>query len=156
MSHRMKNKFFFVVFGPVFCSSFLPVRRIFSALTTATRNPPSKCGVKLGWCFPRNIVAIRDAKRPRIWPSASARCHLTWKSSSLGKKVFVWSIFYFPVTWDVFSIIYSKLNLPNMIRTRQARMISFLLKFCQDFHRLVYGLHANLQSWLSKLSMLRF
>src|ERR687887_410255 len=52
--------------------SFSPLSRILAALTTTTKSPASRCGEKAGLVLPRSTDAIRDARRPRTLPSASA------------------------------------------------------------------------------------
>src|SRR5665213_2586636 len=43
----------------------------------------------MGLSFPRKILAIWTARRPRIAPSASTTCHLRWSKLFLGKNVFI-------------------------------------------------------------------
>src|SRR5919197_245151 len=52
--------------------SFSPLSRILAALTTTTKSPASRCGEKAGLVLPRSTDAMRDARRPRTLPSASA------------------------------------------------------------------------------------
>src|SRR5689334_2250047 len=42
---------------------------------TTTWSPQSTCGVKLGLCLPRRMLAMIVATRPTTRPSASIRCH---------------------------------------------------------------------------------
>src|SRR5262245_61961620 len=58
-----------------FFASFWPVRRILAALTTTTKSPASTWGEKRGFVFPRSTDAIREARRPSTFPSASATYH---------------------------------------------------------------------------------
>src|SRR2546426_2274156 len=69
--------------------SFLPVRRTFSAFTTTTKSPASRCGVKLGLFLPRRRSATCTARRPSTAPSASITCHLRWSKLTFGKYVFI-------------------------------------------------------------------
>jgi hypothetical protein len=57
----------------------------FEALITMTKSPVSMCGVNIGLCLPRRILATSVASRPRTIPLASTtnqRC-----SMSLGVAV---------------------------------------------------------------------
>src|SRR5258705_7913760 len=68
-----------------FWSSLRPVRRTSFAFTTTTKSPPSTCGVKVGLCLPRRIVATCEAKRPSTLSRASAtnQCRTTSASEML-------------------------------------------------------------------------
>src|SRR3954469_21568713 len=55
-----------------------------------TWSPQSTCGVKLGLCLPRRILAMIVARRPTTRPSASIRCHFLSTSAGLaGLVVFI-------------------------------------------------------------------
>src|SRR5256712_12427097 len=54
-----------------FAWSLFPVTFTLAAFTTTTGSPVSRCGEKLGLCFPRRRVATRVASRPSVAPSAS-------------------------------------------------------------------------------------
>src|SRR6266567_331981 len=73
----------------LFCSSFFPVNRTFSALMTTTKSPVSTCGVKIVFAFPRNKLAAFTATWPRIWSLASITHHLRGTSLALAEKVFI-------------------------------------------------------------------
>src|SRR6266566_3974938 len=73
----------------LFCSSFFPVSRTFSALMTTTKSPVSTCGVKIVFAFPRNKLAAFTATWPRIWSLASITHHLRGTSLALAEKVFI-------------------------------------------------------------------
>src|SRR6266436_3878284 len=59
----------------IFSSRFRPVTRTFSALTTTTWSPTSRCVEYVGFLFPLSTLAISLARRPRICPSASTTYH---------------------------------------------------------------------------------
>jgi len=65
----------------------LSCQNTFSALTTITKSPQSAWGVKFGLCFPRNRLATSDAKRPKVWPSASTTNHFLSAFSLLMERV---------------------------------------------------------------------
>src|SRR6476646_2407201 len=73
----------------VFCSSFFPVMRTFSAFTTITKSPVSTCGVKTLFSFPRKRFAALTATRPRTLSFASMIHHLRGTSAALAEKVFI-------------------------------------------------------------------
>src|SRR3954471_24347250 len=54
---------------------------------TTTWSPQSTCGVKLGLCLPRRILATIVARRPTTSPSASIRCHFLSTSAGLADLV---------------------------------------------------------------------
>src|SRR5262249_28037782 len=74
-------------------ASFLPVKRILSALITMTLSPQSTCGVKLVLCLPRSTLAMIVAARPTTRPSASTRCHFFSTSAGLTDLVVFISAF---------------------------------------------------------------
>src|ERR1700730_6228969 len=67
----------------------LPVSWTFSALTTMMLSPQSIWGVKEGLCLPRSRIAIIEASRPKIRPSASISSHFLSMSDGLAEKVFI-------------------------------------------------------------------
>src|SRR5205823_7645229 len=73
----------------LFCSSFFPVSRTFSALMTTTKSPVSTCGVKIVFSFPRNKLAAFTATWPSTWFLASITHHLREISLALAEKVFI-------------------------------------------------------------------
>src|SRR5437773_8132810 len=73
----------------VFCSSFLPVTRTLSALTTITKSPVSTCGVKTVFSLPRNRLAAFIATFPSTWSLASMTHHLREISLALAENVFI-------------------------------------------------------------------
>src|SRR5439155_23655236 len=73
----------------LFCSSFFPVSRTFSALMTTTKSPVSTCGVKIIFSFPRNKLAAFTATWPSTWFLASITHHLRGISLALAEKVFI-------------------------------------------------------------------
>src|SRR6478672_11389865 len=73
----------------VFCSSFLPVTRTLSALTTITKSPVSTCGVKTDFSFPRNRFAAFTATRPSTSSFASMSHHLRGTSDAFAENVFI-------------------------------------------------------------------
>src|SRR6476620_9742626 len=58
-----------------------------------TWSPQSTCGVKLGLCLPRRILATMEASRPTTSPSASIRCHFFSTSCGLADLVVFISAF---------------------------------------------------------------
>src|SRR4026207_1094877 len=50
---------------------------------TTTWSPQSTCGVKLGLCLARRVLAMIVATRPTTRPSASIRCHFFSTSAGL-------------------------------------------------------------------------
>src|SRR6187200_2477210 len=60
---------------------------------TTTWSPQSTCGVKLGLCLPRRILAIIVATRPTTSPSASIKCHFFSTSAGLADLVVFISAF---------------------------------------------------------------
>jgi len=64
-----------------------------SALITTTWSPQSTCGVKLGLCLPRRMLAMIVATRPTTSPSASIRCHFFSTSAGLADLVVFISAF---------------------------------------------------------------
>src|SRR2546430_867262 len=73
----------------LFCSSFFPVRRTFSALMTITKSPVSTCGVKTVFSLPRNRFAAFTATLPSTWSAASITHHLRGTSLALAENVFI-------------------------------------------------------------------
>src|SRR5579859_5194345 len=69
--------------------SFFPVTITFSAFTTMTKSPASRCGVYTGLFLPRKIFATWAARRPRTAPSALMTCHLRWSKFTVGRCVFI-------------------------------------------------------------------
>jgi len=70
-----------------FCVSFLPVNLTFSALMTTTKSPVSTCGVKIGFCFPRNKLATLTATRPKGSLLASTMYHFRSISLAFAENV---------------------------------------------------------------------
>src|SRR6476619_7008773 len=60
---------------------------------TTTWSPQSTCGVKLGLCLPRRMLAMIVASRPTTSPSASTRCHFFSTSRGLADLVVFISAF---------------------------------------------------------------
>src|SRR4051794_10086497 len=60
---------------------------------TTTWSPQSTCGVKLGLCLPRRMLAMIVARRPTTRPSASIRCHFLSTSAGLTDLVVFISAF---------------------------------------------------------------
>src|SRR6478609_9792537 len=60
---------------------------------TTTWSPQSTCGVKLGLCLPRRMLAMIVATRPTTRPSASIRCHFFSTSAGLADLVVFISAF---------------------------------------------------------------
>src|SRR5204863_1960086 len=60
---------------------------------TTTWSPQSTCGVKLGLCLPRRMLAMIVATRPTTSPSASIRCHFLSTSAGLADLVVFISAF---------------------------------------------------------------
>src|SRR5687768_11710401 len=58
-----------------------------------TWSPQSTCGVKLGLCLPRRMLATIVASRPTTRPSASIRCHFFSTSAGLAALVVFISAF---------------------------------------------------------------
>src|SRR5687768_8506533 len=58
-----------------------------------TWSPQSTCGVKLGLCLPRRMLATIVASRPTTSPSASIRCHFFSTSAGLTDLVVFISAF---------------------------------------------------------------
>src|SRR6478735_9933870 len=58
-----------------------------------TWSPQSTCGVKLGLCLPRRMLAMIVATRPTTRPSASIRCHFLSTSAGLADLVVFISAF---------------------------------------------------------------
>src|SRR4051794_5681257 len=58
-----------------------------------TWSPQSTCGVKLGLCLPRNMLATIVASRPPTSPSESIRCHFFSPSAGLTDLVVLTSAF---------------------------------------------------------------
>src|SRR4051812_40937202 len=58
-----------------------------------TWSPQSTCGVKLGLCLPRRILATIEARRPTTSPSASIRCHFFSTSAGFADLVVFISAF---------------------------------------------------------------
>src|SRR4051794_6167010 len=58
-----------------------------------TWSPQSTCGVKLGLCLPRRMLAMIVASRPTTSPSASIRCHFFSTSAGLTDLVVFISAF---------------------------------------------------------------
>src|SRR4051812_3463593 len=58
-----------------------------------TWSPQSTCGVKLGLCLPRRMLATIVASRPTTRPSASIRCHFFSTSAGLADLVVFISAF---------------------------------------------------------------
>src|SRR3954468_8638209 len=58
-----------------------------------TWSPQSTCGVKLGLCLPRRILATIVARRPTTKPSASIKCHFFSTSCGLADLVVFISAF---------------------------------------------------------------
>src|SRR5256714_7379275 len=58
-----------------------------------TWSPQSTCGVKLGLCLPRRMLATIAARRPTTRPSASTRCHFFSTSAGLADLVVFISAF---------------------------------------------------------------
>src|SRR5919197_977964 len=73
----------------VFCSSFFPVSRTFSALITITKSPVSTCGVKIVFSLPRNKLAAFTATLPSTWFLASMTHHLRGTSLALAENIFI-------------------------------------------------------------------
>src|SRR5437762_9368384 len=73
----------------LFCSSFFPVNRTFSALMTTTKSPVSTCGVRIVFSLPRNKLAAFTATRPKTWSLASITHHLRGTSLAFAEKVFI-------------------------------------------------------------------
>src|SRR5437870_3638144 len=73
----------------LFCSSFFPVSRTFSALMTITKSPVSTWGVKIAFSLPRNKLAAFIAIWPSTWSLASITHHLRETSVTLAEKVFI-------------------------------------------------------------------
>src|SRR5206468_11601791 len=73
----------------VFCSSFFPVSRTFSALMTITKSPVSTCGVKTVFSLPRNRFTAFTATLPSTWSAASITHHLRGTSLALAENVFI-------------------------------------------------------------------
>src|SRR6476661_444662 len=63
---------------------------------TTTWSPQSTCGVKLGLCLPRRMLAMIVATRPTTRPSASIRCHFFSTSAGLADLVVFISAFMAP------------------------------------------------------------
>src|SRR5881409_548851 len=68
-------------------SRLLPDTAIFSALTTTTKSPVSRCGANVGLCLPRSRVAAWTASRPSTTSLASMTCHVRVISLGLGLYV---------------------------------------------------------------------
>src|SRR3954464_1439321 len=58
-----------------------------------TWSPQSTCGVKLGLCLPRRMLATIVARRPTTSPSASIRCHFFSPSAGFADLVVFISAF---------------------------------------------------------------
>src|SRR5438309_5607327 len=58
-----------------------------------TWSPQSTCGVKLGLCLPRRMLATIEARRPTTSPSASIRCHFFSTSAGFADLVVFISAF---------------------------------------------------------------
>src|ERR1043166_6625970 len=58
-----------------FLSGLVPVSLIPPALSTITKSPMSTLGVYVALCLPRSTSAMRDARRPSVWPVASITYH---------------------------------------------------------------------------------
>src|SRR3954452_1733301 len=58
-----------------FLSGLVPVSLTPPALSTITKSPISTFGVYVALCLPRSTSAIRDARRPSVWPVASITYH---------------------------------------------------------------------------------
>src|SRR5689334_25308133 len=58
-----------------------------------TWSPQSTCGVKLGLCLPRRMLATIVARRPTTRPSASIRCHFFSTSDGFADLVVFISAF---------------------------------------------------------------
>src|SRR6476659_661410 len=58
-----------------------------------TWSPQSTCGVKLGLCLPRRMLATIVATRPTTRPSASIRCHFFSTSAGFADLVVFISAF---------------------------------------------------------------
>src|SRR5215831_10458431 len=56
---------------------------------TMTLSPVSMCGVKIGLCLPRMILATSAARRPRTMPSASTMNHCCSMSLGVAENVFI-------------------------------------------------------------------
>src|SRR4051794_27286281 len=80
-----------------------------------TWSPQSTCGVKLGLCLPRRMLATIVARRPTTSPSASIRCHFFSTSAGLTDLVVFISAFMAadlskraaPPTWDPMKVLLS-------------------------------------------------
>src|SRR3954469_2608957 len=68
-----------------------------------TWSPQSTCGVKLGLCLPRRILATIVASRPTTRPSASIRCHFFSTSAGLTDLVVFISAFMAPGPFETSS-----------------------------------------------------
>src|SRR6266478_5681780 len=73
----------------LFCSSFFPVSRTFSALITITKSPVSTCGVKTVFSLPRKRFAAFTATFPSTASFASISHHWRGTSVALAENVFI-------------------------------------------------------------------
>src|SRR5260370_8517402 len=69
-------------------SSLAPLILTLDALITTTWSPVFRCGVKVGLCLPRRILATLLARRPRTWSVASTTNQSLLRSAAFAVHVF--------------------------------------------------------------------
>src|SRR5260370_18118806 len=68
--------------------SLAPLILILDALITTTWSPVFKCGVNVGLCLPRKILATLLARRPSTWSVASTTNQSPFRSAAFAVHVF--------------------------------------------------------------------
>src|SRR6266851_849403 len=68
--------------------SLAPLILTLDALITTTWSPVFRCGVNVGLCLPRRILATLLARRPRTWSVASTTNQSLFKSAAFAVHVF--------------------------------------------------------------------
>src|SRR5713101_9780259 len=68
--------------------SLAPLTLTLAALITTTWSPVFRCGVNVGLCLPRRILATLLARRPSTWSVASTTNQSLFKSAAFAVHVF--------------------------------------------------------------------
>src|SRR5260370_4262473 len=68
--------------------SFAPLTLTLAALITTTWSPVFRCGVNVGLCLPRKILATLLARRPSTWSVASTTNQSPFRSAAFAVHVF--------------------------------------------------------------------
>src|SRR5260370_2775198 len=68
--------------------SLAPLTLILAALITTTWSPVFRCGVNVGLCLPRRILATLLARRPSTWSVASTTNQSPFRSAAFAVHVF--------------------------------------------------------------------